>query len=157
MYLCCQRYFFAALMGCLPCAAIAQTHAYDPSNYPKLDAGALMRQVEQSIRAGSSTPSVNRLIPIEPPLTLAPNASLRVNSFRFVNANLLPEDQLQAVVAPFAHRELTSSDLDNLCSVVVNAYRQVGWVVRVYIPRQAVVTDQLTVQVLETIPPPSPQ
>ena len=77
--------------------------------------------------------------------------------FKVSGANLLKSEHLRVAAAPFVNRDLSQSDLENLCSAVSDVYRQLGWVVRVYVPRQAIPTDTLTLQVLETVPPSSPK
>ena len=152
-----QRYVFATLACVVSVAAQAQSPSYDPSKYPNMDAGALMRQAEQSYKAGSAQRALSKLTPIESPMTLPSGATVRASEFKFLNANLLKNQSLQDAVKAFANRDLSQSDLDNLCSSVADAYRQAGWVVRVYVPRQSLHTDSLTIQILETVPPSSPK
>jgi hemolysin activation/secretion protein len=44
-----------------------------------------------------------------------------------------------------------------MTDAVSEAYRKIGWVVRAYIPRQDLSGEEMTLQVIETIPPSSPQ
>ena len=152
-----QRYVFATLLCVFSVTAQAQSPNYDPSKYPNMDAGALMRQAEQSYKAGSAQRSLSKLALIESPMTLPSGVTIRASEFKFLNANLLKNESLQDAVKAFANRDLSQSDLDNLCSSVADAYRQAGWVVRVYVPRQPLHTDSLTIQILETVPPSSPK
>lgn len=155
MYFNLKRHGFAVLVCLSANCLYAQTRAYDPSKYPGMDAGALIRQAEQSHQAGVQQQALSRLTPIDSPLVLPHGVTLRVASFKFLNSNSVKNDSLMAAASPFANRDLNQSDLDNLCSAVADAYRQAGWVVRVYVPRQAIPTDILSVQILETLPPPS--
>lgn len=133
----------------------ASVQAADPK-YPAMDAGALLRQVEQSRQAAQARRDLSQLTPLAPPLALAEQQTLSVKGFRFSGVRLMPMEPLQAAVAPFANRALAQSDLENIISAVVDAYRTAGWVVRAYVPNQPLPTDTLTVHILETIPP-SPQ
>lgn len=136
---------------CLPLSALAA----DPK-YPTMDAGALMRQADQSRQAAQDRRDLRKLTPLAPPLVLANQQTVSVKGFQFVGVRLMPTEPLQAAVAPFANRALAQADLENIVSAVVDAYRQAGWVVRAYVPNQPLNSDTLTVQILETIPP-SPQ
>jgi hemolysin activation/secretion protein len=137
-----SRQLFAA-MGLLAFCVIGHTQG--------VDAGSLMRQAEQSYRASNSARLQNKLVPIEPPITLPSGEFLRVKKFKFLGAKLINLNELEAASSPFVDRDLHQTDLDNLCSAVADAYRQVGWVVRVYVPRQPINSDTLTLQVLENV------
>lgn len=144
----CARHGFAAV--CVLFTQAVQSQG--------VDAGALLRQTEQSYRSLASQRAVSKLItPIEAPLTLPAGVTVNVAQFNFQGVSHVKPEALQAVTASFANRDLGSADLDNLCSTIVDAYRQAGWVVRVYVPRQTLPASTLTLQVLETVPPPSPK
>lgn len=145
-----------ALASLAACAVSGKAMAADPG-YPAMDAGALLRQVEQTRQANQARRDLSQLPPLAPPLALVEAQTLNVKGFRFLGARLMALESLQAAVAPFAHRALAQSDLDNLLSAVVDAYRQRGWVVRAYVPKQPLPTDTLTIQILETIPPNTPK
>ena len=51
---------------------------------------------------------------------------------------------------------LNANDLEHLTDAVTEAYRKTGWVVQAYIPRQDLGGRELTVQIIETIPPSKP-
>ena len=137
---------------CLPVSALAA----EPPKYPTMDAGALMRQADQSRQAAQDRRDWSKLTPLAPPLVLANQQTVNVKGFQFVGVRLMPTEPLQAAVAPFANRALAQTDLENIVSAVVDTYRQAGWVVRAYVPNQPLTSDTLTVQILETSPP-SPQ
>lgn len=126
--------------------------AADPK-YPAMDAGALLRQADQSRLSAQNQRAWRQLTPLAPPLVLTDQQTLTVKGFKLEGVRRMAPEPLQAAVAPFANRALAQSDLDNIVSALVDAYRQAGWVVRVYVPVQPLPTDLLTVQVLETIPP----
>lgn len=137
-----SRQLFAA-MGLLAFCVTGYTQG--------VDAGSLMRQAEQSYRASNSARLQNKLAPIEAPLTLPDGEFLRAKKVKFLGVKLINLNQLEAASSPFVDRDLHQSDLDNLCSAVADAYRQAGWVVRVYVPRQPINSDTLTLQILENI------
>ncbi len=117
------------------------------------DAGSLMRQTEQMLNQNQLQRNTQRREALPPSMVFADSAMVTVKHFKFVGNKLLSADQLHAVTAPFANRPLTPHDLQQLTDAVSEAYRQIGWVVRAYIPRQDLTDADMTVQVIETIPP----
>jgi hemolysin activation/secretion protein len=120
------------------------------------DAGALMRQSEQMFKQSQ----VQRMQPQRaslPPEQVVNDATVvTAQRFKFNGNQLLTTGQLQAAVLPFANRPLNQHDLQQLTYAVSEAYLQVGWVVQAYIPRQDLSSSELTVQVIESIPPSKP-
>lgn len=138
----------AAGLACLSIGAWAQ---YVP------DAGALMRQTEQMLRQKAQPLSVPKKEPLPPVMVINENTSVIVSRFKFNGNKLLTVDQLQAVVQPFMHRPLDAHELQHLTDAVSEAYRQIGWLVQAYIPRQDLQQGgEMTLQVIESIPPNKP-
>lgn len=119
------------------------------------DAGALMRQIEQSNRQNQMQQAAQKRDALPPALVLSDATVVTAQRFKFNGNKILATDRLQVVAAPFANRPLTAHDLQQLTHAVSEAYRQTGWVVQAYIPRQALTGDELVIQVIETIPPSS--
>jgi len=117
------------------------------------DAGSLMRQTEQMLRQNQMQLNAQRREALPPSMAFADSTVITVKHFKFVGNKLLSTDQLRAVTAPFSNRPLTPHDLQQLTDAVSEAYRQIGWVVRAYIPRQDLSGEEMTLQVIETIPP----
>jgi hemolysin activation/secretion protein len=117
------------------------------------DAGSLMRQNEQMFRQDQMQRNSQRREALPPALVVNDSTSVSVKRFKFNGNKLLSTEQLQQVAAPFANRELTKQDLQHLSDTVSAAYRQIGWIVQAYIPRQDLTGQELTIQVIESIPP----
>lgn len=113
------------------------------------DAGALRQQIEQEWR--DALPE--RAAPLEPaeaePLRLPDGARLTVRAFRFAGHTLLDETRLQAAVQPWVGHEIGFADLQQATRAVATAYRDDGWIVRAYLPRQDVTEGEVTIQVVE--------
>lgn len=141
---------------CLCAVGLAQ--AQTPPNYkpPVMDAGALARQVDQSVMDGVSQRKRLATSALPPVLIMTDATRVSVQRFEFHGNKLLTTEQLQLVAAPFAHRTLTQSDLQQLTHAVSEAYRQIGWLVQAYIPRQPLTEDVLILQVIESFPPNKP-
>lgn len=140
------------LLLALPWAAPLNASAADPAA-PTYDAGALLRQVEQSRQATQDQRALRQLTPLPPALVLDEAQTVYAKRFQFVGVRLLPSEALDIASARFANRPLRAADLDALAAAVVDKYRQSGWVVRAYVPNQPLGGDSLTVQVLETPAP----
>ena len=137
----------AAVLACLSISAWGQSIP---------DAGALMRQTEQMLRQKPPALSVPRLEPLPPALVINESTVVTVFRFKFNGNQRLSADQLQTAVAPFSHRALRAPDLQHLTDAVSEAYRQAGWLVQAYIPRQDLSGGEMTLQVIESIPPNQP-
>ena len=123
---------------------------------PVFDAGALMRQNEQSIRAQQQQMAVSKRVLLPPAAVLSETTEVKPDRFKFLGNQRLSTEQLLAVTVPFANRPLNKHDLLYLTDTVVQEYRKSGWVVQVYIPHQNLTGPELSIQVVESIPPIKP-
>ena len=121
------------------------------------DAGGLMRQVEQNNRQAQLQQAAQQRYLLPPAAALTETTVVTVERFKFNGYKRLSLEQLQAVAAPFANKPLNSHDLQQLTEAVIQEYRKAGWLVQAYIPRQNLSGPELTLQVIESIPPNKPQ
>ena len=135
---------------------LAQAPVYDPKQVPVYDAGALARQAEQMFKQSQQSDSQKQRASLPPELVLSEATSVTAQRFKFNGNRVVSNDQLQPLTAPFVNRALSSRDLQQLTHAITEAYRQTGWIVHVYIPRQPLTGVELTVQVIESIPPSKP-
>jgi hemolysin activation/secretion protein len=138
---------FAAMVLLIGVGASAQTIP---------DAGALMRQTEQNIRFGQMQQASQLRESLPPAMVMNDATLVTPQRFEFNGNKRLSTAQLQQVALPFANRALNQHDLQQLTHAVTEAYRQSGWLVQVYIPRQTLSPSVLTIQVIESIPPNKP-
>lgn len=120
------------------------------------DAGALMRQTEQMMRQNQMQQAAQNRSALPPVADLNEITTVQVEAFKFSGNHLLSNLQLQSLTASFANRPLNQNDLKHLTDAVSEAYRQIGWIVQAYIPRQDMSKTELRIQVIETIPPSKP-
>jgi hemolysin activation/secretion protein len=114
------------------------------------DAGALRQQLEQQRRPVLPPNSGPRLAaPL--PMTSLGGATVTLSAIRFAGNTLLSDAQLAPVVAPYLQRPLDFAQLQNAAIAVATVYRQAGWVVRAYLPRQDLEGGVLTIQVVEAV------
>jgi hemolysin activation/secretion protein len=127
----------------ISCAVSAQ-------NIP--DAGALMRQNEQNIRFSQTQQALQLRDSLPLAMPLNDGTLFTPQRFEFKGHKRLSTEQLQQVALPFANKPLNQHDLQQLTHAVTEAYRQTGWLVQAYIPRQNLEGAVLTVQIIENIP-----
>ena len=120
------------------------------------DAGALMRQSEQMYRQSQMQRTQPQRASLPAEMVLNETTLITAQRVKFNGNQLLTEGQLNAVAAPFVNRPLKELDLQQLTHAVSEAYREAGWLVQAYIPRQSLTGGELTVQVIESIPPSKP-
>jgi hemolysin activation/secretion protein len=134
----------AMLALCASFSAVSQTLP---------DAGSLMRQNEQMLRPNLANTPRKEALP--PPLVIDANTSVAVKRIQLKGYAHLSLETLRQVTAPFEGRTLGSNDLQHLTYAISEAYRQVGWLVQVYVPRQPLQSGDLVVQIIESVPPSS--
>ena len=124
---------------------------------PVFDAGALMRQNEQTIKQNQMQQAAQRRAALPPAEVLNESTVVTAERFKFLGNQRLTTEQLQKVAAPFANHPLNQHDLHHLTEAISQEYRKAGWLVQAYIPRQNLAGTELVVQVIESIPPDKPQ
>ena len=113
------------------------------------DAGSIRQQIEPSRTL--PLPQASPRPKITPPAELQAPAGMtvRVQSFRFAGNQLLSADQLASAVSTFAGQQLGFEGLQRAADAVAAAYREAGWIVRVYLPEQDISAGTITLQVVE--------
>lgn len=115
------------------------------------DAGTLFRQAEQNLPMNRQTAPLISL----PPPRLAINLELEGEKkavfqvFKFSGNKRLNEEVLQAAISAFRQQEIPYRDLHRIPEAIENAYRQKGWIVKAYLPRQDLAAGVLFIQILE--------
>lgn len=112
------------------------------------DAGSLRQQIEQ--QRTLPLPAASPLPRVTPPEFRAQSGmTVHVKAFRFAGNSLIGSDQLAPAVANFVGRELDFAGLQRAADTLAAAYRQAGWIVRVYLPEQDISAGVITLQVVE--------
>ncbi len=114
------------------------------------DAGAIQRQIEQDLKTApvqktQAVPKTARaLSPAREGSTV-----LSVDRFAFEGCTRLSAEQLEAIVAPYQGRQYDLDQLRQIADIVVDAYRDAGWLVRVSLPKQEVKDGVVTLRIVE--------
>lgn len=114
------------------------------------DAGALLKQIEQQRPVPLPPQSAPQFMPPAPLQSLG-GATVTVTAFRFAGNTLLSAEQLMPSVSDFLNHPLNFAELQNAAIAVAGAYRNAGWVVRVYLPQQDIQDGIVTIQVVEAV------
>lgn len=112
------------------------------------DAGSLLQQLEQP-RVVPLPPRAAPLLPVPPPLLSISGPTVTLSGIRFAGNSLLGSAELTPVVAGFLNRPLSFAELRGAATAVASAYRQAGWIVRVYLPQQDLADSVVTIQIVE--------
>ncbi len=113
------------------------------------DAGSLLQQIERNRQPLPKRPLQLDVVPLPQELKTDPGVSVTVARFVFVGNTLLAQDLLGAAVADYLNRPLSFADLQKAAAAVAERYRQAGWVVRAYLPKQEIDSGTVTIQIVE--------
>ena len=118
---------------------------------PNVDAGALLRQTEQEIK---TTPkAAKRKLRKATPITPATpsEATVLVRRFQFTGNRLLSTEALNTALVSFTNRPLTLGQLKDAADAITNTYREAGWTVRAFVPKQEINDGVVTLQIVEAV------
>ena len=113
------------------------------------DAGALLQQIERDRQSAPRRLIKPDAAPLPQEMKSVPGVTLTVTRFVFAGNTLLAEDQLAAAVAGFVGRPLGFDELQRAAAAVAECYRQAGWVVRAYLPKQEIDGSSVLIQIVE--------
>ena len=115
------------------------------------DAGSLLQQIERGRELKLPKRQLHAQ-PAEPPaLQSIATTTVTVKEFRFTGNTLLPSVQLATAVRGFLNRPLNFSELQSVATAIAQVYRDAGWTVRTYLPRQDVTDGTVTIQIVEAV------
>ena len=114
-------------------------------------AGALLQQIEQGRTLALPKAQSPELAPAPPEMKAVSGVTVIVKSFRFAGNHLMSQEQLAQAVQAFLNRPLSFAELQEAAVAVAQAYRQAGWIVRAYLPRQEIGAGVVTIQIVEAV------
>jgi hemolysin activation/secretion protein len=133
----------ATVIGTLAFSAHAVTTAPD--------AGALLRQNEQSLKLQKPPAVVKRRTARPAPVVKEAATTVTVTRFVFAGNTLLSNEVLNAAVASYLNRPLNFNDLQAAAAAVAQAYREAGLLATANLPKQDVSNGVVTLQVMEAV------
>ena len=118
---------------------------------PNVDAGSLLRQTEQELNTQKKSRALPPRAAMPSPMLKTTEATVQVRSFKFVGNKLLTSDQLNKALASFTNRQLTLNQLREAADTVTTTYREAGWTVRAFLPKQEIDGGVVTLQIVEAV------
>jgi hemolysin activation/secretion protein len=111
----------------------------------------LLRQTEQELKTPKAKPARKARKPIPKPASSPTDTTVNVRQFKFAGNTLLSADQLNSALTAYVNRPLTLAQLKDAADVVTNTYRDAGWTVRAYLPKQEINGGVVTLQIVEAV------
>jgi len=116
------------------------------------NAGVLQRDAEQGFK---SLPP-NKVHPQESEVAkpIAPKqgeVTLNVKAFKFSGNKLLSQEVLAKVLSPYLNHPLTFAQLRGAVDEIMNAYKDAGWLVRAYLPKQEIDAGVVQIEIIEGV------
>lgn len=113
-------------------------------------AGELLREQPKPPAVTPAKP-----LPIVPAVP-APAASeagprIKVSGFRLTGATLIPEAELQQVLAPLIGKEYTLGQLRDIANMLTVYYAEKGWLAKVVVPPQDIKDGQVLLRIVEGV------
>jgi hemolysin activation/secretion protein len=112
------------------------------------DAGSVLRQLEQE-RPNPLPPKSAPLLMPPAPMQSLPGSAITIREFRFAGNTLLASEKLAPAVAKYLGHPIGFAELQDAAVAVANTYRDAGWVVRAYLPKQEITDGTVTIQIIE--------
>jgi hemolysin activation/secretion protein len=113
------------------------------------DAGSLRQQFERDRALPLPRKVAPERLATPEPMQPASGVSITVKQFRFTGNTLLSAAQLAPALAPYLNRPLNFTQLEGAAAEVANTYRNAGWLVRAFLPKQDVTDGALTIHIVE--------
>jgi len=114
------------------------------------DAGSLQQQIDREREI--ALPKQSAPVEAEPqPLKTLSGEAITVKKFTFAGNTLLTSEELNQVVASYLNRPLSFAQLQQAAIAVANAYREAGWIVRAYLPKQDITEGTVIIQIVEAV------
>jgi len=112
------------------------------------EAGSTYKQIEQGLRL--PMPSLSEEKKAEEPKEANTSVlSVSVTKFNVLGNTLLSQLQIDEVLNPYVGKSLTFDDLQKVVQILIEQYKQSGWIVRAYLPKQEVGNGEIVIQVVE--------
>ena len=113
------------------------------------DAGSLLQQIEARPGGTLTAPKLRTPQEPTPPAEMQGNLVVKVNAYRIEGATLVDQGVLQNALTGFVNRELSLTQLQEAAWVVVETYKQAGWLAHAYLPQQEIEAGVVTIKVVE--------
>lgn len=128
-----------ALLAALPTLATAAAP----------DAGSVLQQLEARPGGALFAPALKTPVVPTPPAADHSGPVVRVNAFEIDGATLLSPMALQGALKGFTGQDLSLTQLQEAAWVLVQTYREAGWLVNAWVPQQEIEAGVVKLRVVE--------
>lgn len=128
-----------ALLAALPTLATAAAP----------DAGSVLQQLEARPGGALFAPALKTPVVPTPPAADHSGPVVRVNAFEIEGATLLSPMALQGALKGFTGQDLSLTQLQEAAWVLVQTYREAGWLVNAWVPQQEIEAGVVKLRVVE--------
>jgi hemolysin activation/secretion protein len=134
-------------LGWLICACAVHAQVVLPN------AGMIEQNIERDFKSfkPNSQPSTPALVQPLSKEAQSSELNVTVKKFQIHGNRLLSDKVLLELVQPYLNRSLSFAQLKGVSDIVMNEYRQAGWLVRVYLPEQDISDGVVKIEVLEGV------
>ncbi|BEI34027.1 ShlB/FhaC/HecB family hemolysin secretion/activation protein [Polynucleobacter sp. HIN5] len=134
----------------LGCGLLGSSLVMAQPNQPPVDAGALQQGLERQL----PMPSPLQLPqpapePVKPRDPKAQEVRVDVKRFVLEGIKTIPEEKVQAILKPYLNKSLTFDELQKVCDVIVDFYRQNGLLVQATLPPQRIADGVVRIAITE--------
>lgn len=77
--------------------------------------------------------------------------TVTVKAFHFSGNTLLSDEKLAQAVSGYLNRPLDFNELKQAAAAIEAAYREAGWIVKAYLPKQEIADGIVTIQIIEAV------
>lgn len=134
-----KKRLVTALLAVLPTIATAAAP----------DAGSVLQQLEARPGGAMLAPALKIPVVPTPPAANHSGPVVRVNAFQIEGATLLSLDTLQDALKGFTGQDLSFTQLQEAAWVIVQIYREAGWLVNAWVPQQEIEGGVIKLRVVE--------
>jgi hemolysin activation/secretion protein len=113
------------------------------------DAGSVLQQIEARPGGALIAPRLQTPQAPTPPAAGAGGPVVRVNAFDIEGQTLLSPLTLQNALTGFTGRDLSLTQLQEAAWVIVQTYRQAGWLAHAFVPQQEIERGVVKLRVVE--------
>ena len=111
----------------------------------------MLKKNEQELKSTKPAIKRTRRKPTPTASVKPTDATVQVKAFAFKGNVLLSSEALQTALASFTNRALTLEQLKEAADAITNTYREAGWTVRAFVPKQEVSNGTVTLQIVEAV------
>lgn len=113
------------------------------------DAGSVLQQLEARPGGALFAPALQTPVVPTPPAADHSGPVVRVNAFELEGPTLLSPSTLQGALKGFTGQDLSLTQLQEAAWVLVQTYREAGWLVNAFVPQQEIEGGVVKLRVVE--------